>query len=120
MLCVKHMKALILTIALFFLQGCVNIAVSPAVKGRVTDENGLPVGATVLIRHNQLEKKSESTTTNKDGYYSLSKLRTWTQMPFSAIRLSSTVSISAPGYKSVTFEADSYETVIRNIQLEAE
>ena len=114
------MKALILTIALFFLQGCVNIAVSPAVKGRVTDENGLPVEATVLIRHNQLEKKSESTTTNKDGYYSLSKLRTWTQMPFSAIRLSSTVSISAPGYKSVTFEADSYETVIRNIQLEAE
>lgn len=114
------MKALILTIALFFLQGCINIAVSPAVKGRVTDENGLPVEATVLIRHNQLEKKSESTTTNKDGYYSLSKLRTWTSVPFSAIRLSCTVSVSAPGYKSVTFEADSHETVIRNIQLEAE
>ena len=114
------MKALILTITFVFLQGCVNLAVSPAVEGRVTNENGLPVEATVLIQHNQLEKKSESTTTDKDGNYSLSKLRTWTLVPFSAIRLSCTVSVSAPGYKSVAFEADSYETVVRDIQLVAE
>jgi len=67
-----------------------------------------------------LEKESGRTTTNKEGYYAISKLRTWTLVPFSAIRLSSTVSVSAPGYKSVNFEADSYEKVVRDIQLESE
>ncbi len=114
------MKALILTITFLCLQGCVNIAVSPAVEGRVADENGVPIEAVVRIQHNQLDNKSESTTTNKEGYYSLGKLRIWTPVPFSAIRLSSTVSVSAPGYKSVTFQADSYETVVRDTQLESE
>ena len=115
---VQRMKALILTITFFFLQGCVNMAVSPAIEGRVTNEKGLPVEATILIQHNQLDKKSESTTTDKDGYYSLNKLRVWTPVPFSTIRLSSTVTVSAPGYKTLVFEADSYETVVRDVQLE--
>lgn len=117
---VEGMKTLILTITFFFLQGCVNMAVSPAIEGRVTNEKGLPVEATILIQHNQLDKKSESTTTDKDGYYSISQLRVWTSVPFSTIRLSSTVTVSSPGYKTLVFEADSYETVVRDVQLEAE
>ena len=114
------MKVLIPTIALIFLQGCVRMAISPAVEGRVTSEDGSPIEATGLIQHNQLENRSISTTANEDGYYSLSRIRAWTPVPFSATRLSCTVFVSAAGYKTVAFEADSYDTVVRNIQLEAE
>ena len=114
------MKAFILTIVFFMLQGCVKIAISPAVEGRITNADGVPVKATVVIQHNQLQDKSKSISSDSDGYYSLSKLHTWTPVPFSAIRLSSTVIVSAPGYKIVQFEADSYKRVVRNIQLESE
>jgi len=114
------MKNIFLLSVILFLHGCAIVSVSPAVEGRVTGENGQPVTATVLLRHNQLDDKSTTQTTDENGYYTLRKLRMWTPIPFSAIRLSSTVTISAPGYKTVEFEADSYETVVKDVQLESE
>ncbi|PKM31292.1 MAG: hypothetical protein CVV07_03780 [Gammaproteobacteria bacterium HGW-Gammaproteobacteria-11] len=114
------MKKIFILGFMLFLHGCAIVEVSPSVEGRVVNEDGQPVVATVVLRHNRFVEKSTAQTTDSNGYYMLKKLRVLTFTPISATRLSSTVSISAPGYKAVEFDTGSYKALVRDVQLESE
>lgn len=111
------MRVVLLASLISLLVGCANIAISPATEGRVTNINGEPLIAKITITNDQLPDKKKYTTTDKDGYFSLGKIRIWTPVPFSAIRLESTVEVSSLDYKTVSYKADSYETVHKNITM---
>ncbi|WJN57250.1 carboxypeptidase-like regulatory domain-containing protein [Pseudomonas sp. SO81] len=114
------MNKLILSVCALLLSGCINIAVSPQAKGRVTDSEGNPVSATIVLQHSQLESSSETTETDEDGTYSVGELRVWTPIPFAAIKIACTITISAPGFKSASYEATGYDELTRDIVLERE
>lgn len=59
----------------FVLVGCVHEGISPPVSGRVTDLQGNPLKATIVIQNNEFPDVSETTSTDSNGYFSLDRLR---------------------------------------------
>ena len=111
------MRTILFSGLFLLLSGCANVAISPATKGKVTDINGKPLSAKITITNDQLKDKQKYTHTDKNGYFSLGKIRVWTPIPFSVIRLESTVEVSSHGYKPVSYKADGYETIHKDITM---
>lgn len=113
------MRIVICIWSFIFLAGCVNVAISPSVKGRVIDrETSQPVKADIEFSHNQVDKV-KTTISNEEGYFDVGALRVTTPVPFSAIIMSGTIKISAEGYKELEFIAEGYEDINQVFKLES-
>jgi len=99
----RHEKILAILI-IFSVSGCAVVAISPEAIGVVTDDAGNPVVAEVEITHKQLTDKTKLTTTDSEGNFKLSKMRVFTPIPFSAIRIWANVKVTAPGYEPYEYE----------------
>lgn len=104
----------------FSIVACANFAVSPGVKGRVTDKEGNPIQATIVMEHTQLGGKTKVATADEHGLFNLSALRMWTPIPFTPVKMSAKITTSAKGYKPVVFTVEGSKTEVKNIQLEAD
>lgn len=93
------------------------MAISPEVKGVVTDSAGNPVIAKVEITHKSLTDKTKSVETDSKGNFKLSKMRVWTPVPFSAIRIWGNVKVTAPGYESYEYDVEGFENTSKIVEL---
>jgi hypothetical protein len=112
------MRQIIIIVLITLTMGCANFAISPGVQGTVKDIDGRPITATIVLQHSQLPDKSKSTTTDEKGNFSLSPLRAWIVLLGPAVRLLSSVKITAQNYEPVEYDVDGFETVLKTIQLE--
>ncbi|GAB1620770.1 hypothetical protein AAOGI_08200 [Agarivorans albus] len=113
------MKKLALVITCLLLQSCISLAVSPEVTGTVVNESGEPIIAEVTITNLQLQK-SKSITTDKLGNYAFKRMRVWVGPVFSAILLTSEVSVQAEGYMAESKVLDNGKSATANFNLVAE
>ena len=114
------MRTVICIWLFIFLAGCVNVAISPSVKGKVVDrETSQPVKSDIEFRHNQVDTKVKTTKSNEEGYFDVGALRITTPVPFSAIIMSGTIKITADGYKELEFVAEGYEDINQVFKLES-
>lgn len=113
------MKVLVLVITCLFLQSCISLAVSPEVTGTVVNEAGDPLIAEVTVTNIQLQK-SETVRTDNMGNYTLKRMRIWVGPVFSAILLTSEVSVKADGYLAESEVLDNRKSAVANFNLVAE
>ncbi|MCU7844774.1 MAG: carboxypeptidase-like regulatory domain-containing protein [Candidatus Thiodiazotropha sp. (ex Monitilora ramsayi)] len=112
------MKKILPIILILLVTGCANVAISLGTIGVVTDHSGNAIQAKVEMTHKELTNKSKSTTTEADGKYTMSGLRTWTPIPFSAIRMWAIVKVTAPGYEPYEYEIEGLKSVPETVKLE--
>lgn len=112
------MKKISLALVLLTLSGCINIAISPEVNGRVTDSEGNPLVATVQLQNDQLQNKLETTTTSPDGSFSVGAIRVWTPVPFLSIAILNTLTVTSPGFRPIKLQYEGYDEVSTDVILE--
>lgn len=111
------MKNVLIILSLLSLSSCAIVAISPEVRGVVIDDAGNPIKATVEITHKNLTDKTKSVKTDSEGNFTVGKMRVWTPIPFSAIRVWINVKISALGYESYEYEIEGFENTPRIVKL---
>jgi hypothetical protein len=111
------MNKILSLILILLLTGCANVAISPGTMGVVTDRTGNPIQANVEMTHKTFTNKTKSTSTDAEGKYTMSGLRIWTPIPFSAIRMWAIVKVSAPGYEAYEYDIEGLKTVQETVEL---
>ncbi len=111
------MNRLFIILLLSSLSGCVVVSISPKVEGVVLDSNGAPVVASIEVTHKTLDYKTKSTLTDDKGNFKVSRMRVWTPIPFSAIRIWADVRVTASGYEPYEYEIEGFENVPKVVEL---
>ena len=112
------MNRLIIILLLFLsLSGCAIVSISPEVEGIVLGSDGSPVSAKIEVTHKTLDHKTKSSTTNEDGTFKITRMRVWTPIPFSAIRIWADVRVTASGYEPYEYEVEGFEIEPKIVEL---
>ncbi|WCN11890.1 hypothetical protein GV054_02085 [Marinomonas mediterranea] len=111
------MNRLFIILLLLSLSGCAVISISPEVEGVVRDSNGVPVVANIEVTHKTLDNKTKSLTTDNEGNFKVSRMRVWTPIPFSAIRIWAEVRVTASGYEPYEYEIEGFENTPKVVEL---
>lgn len=111
------MKNTLIIFLVFCFSGCAIVSISPEVSGIVVDSKGNPVKATVRVTHKKFTNHTKSVDTDSKGRFKLSKIRIWTPIPFSAIRIWSSVKVNASGYKPYEYEVEGFKNNSRVVEL---
>ena len=113
-----HMNRLpIILLLLLSISGCAIVSISPTVQGVVRDSNGAPVSANIEVIHKTLDYKTKSSSTDEDGNFKISRIRVWTPIPFSAIRIWADIRVTAPGYEPYEYEIEGFKNTPKLIEL---
>ena len=101
-----------LTVVLLLLltfPGCAIVSVSPKIEGLVQDGDGAPITAKIEVTHKTLDYKTKSSPTDEKGNFKISRMRIFTPIPFSAIRIWADVRVTAPGYEPYEYEVEGFD-----------